>query len=673
MHRRLWQAAGQDHAARHERATRWEQAAVRRAAQLGLLVTIAALIWPALAGAEVSRVEIASRRDVAAGRSFGSAGPYERMTGKIYFLVDPTNQRNHVIADLDKAPKNAAGKIEMSADLVILRPRDASKGNGIAIFDIVNRGAGVALPAFDGPPGKTPEGEAGDGFLLNRGYTIVMVGWEFDARREAAVKIDVPGAMGVTGLVRATFIPDKRGTEATVADLVGYTPSDPASAENTLRVREKLGAAWTTIPRAKWQLAGNNVTLEGGFEPGHTYELSYVAVNPPVAGLGFAAVRDAAAWVKYAPDAAVSAKYTLAFGVSQTGRWLREFLYEGFNTDERNRQVFDAVWPHRAGAAGVELDVRWATPTSLLMESATHFPFSDRKQRDPVTGSVDGVLENERAAEHQPKIIYTVSDTEYWERSFALEHTTPDGSKDIDLPANVRLYLLSGTPHNTAAFPPAVTTGQLPANPFDSRLPLPALLVAMEKWVREDVAPPPSRYPRLKDHTLVRAHDVPFPKIPGVASPQTAFAGVRGPNRLLAKDGAGAPLPYFVPQVDRDGNAVAGLRLPDVAVPLATYTGWNFRNTAIGGTEQFFPLMGAYIPFARTKAEREQARDPRLSIEERYHSRDEYLKLVQESAASLVKEGFLLPENVPGIVKHAGEHWDLLTGQATSTTSTSAR
>jgi hypothetical protein len=640
---------------------------LRQAAQLGLLVVISVLIWPALVGAEVSRVEIASRRDLAGGRSFGSVGAYERMSGKIYFLIDPANKRNQVIADLDKAPRNAAGKIELSADLVILRPRDASKGNGIAIFDIVNRGAGVVLPNFDGPAGKTPESEAGDGFLLNRGYTIVQVGWEFDARREGAVKIDVPGAMGVSGLVRATFITDSRSDKATVADLVGYTPSDPTSPENTLRVREKLGGAWVTIPRAKWQLAGNTVTLEGGFEPGHTYELAYLAVNPPVAGLGFAAVRDAAAWVKYAPDATVSAKYTLAFGVSQTGRWLREFLYEGFNTDESNRQVFDAVWPHRAGAAGVEADVRWATPTSLLMESATHFPFSDRKQRDPVTGLEEGNLENARAAEHQPKIFYTYSDTEYWERSIALATTTPDGSKDIEPLPNERLYLLAGSPHNVGAFPPAVSTGQLAANPFDPKVVLRALLIGMERWVQEGTAPPPSRYPRLKDHTLVRAANVAFPKLPAVTSPQTAFAGVRGPNRLLAKDGAGAPLPYLVPQVDRDGNDVGGLRLPDVAVPLATYTGWNFRNNAIGGTEQFFPLMGAYIPFARTKVEREQSRDPRLSVEERYHSRDEYLKRVQDAAAPLVKDGYLLSDDVPAIVKHAGEHWDLLAERSTST------
>ena len=643
------------------------QAGVRHTAQLVLLAFIGVLIWPAGAGAEVSRVEIASRRDVAAGRSFGSAGPYERITGKIYFLIDPANKRNQVIADLGKAPKNAAGKIEMSADLVILKPRDASKGNGIAIFDIVNRGNGVVLPNFDGPPGKTPESEAGDGFLLNRGYTIVQVGWEFDARREGAIKIDVPGAMGVTGLVRGTFIVDSRSDKATVGDLVGYMPSDPASAENTLRVREKLGAAWVTIPRAKWQLAGNTVTLDGGFEPGHTYELAYLVTNPPISGLGYAAVRDAATWVKYAPDAAVKAKYTFAFGVSQTGRWLREFLYEGFNTDESNRQVFDAVWPHRGGAAGVQADVRFATPTSLLMESATHFPFSDRKQRDSVTGVEDGNFENARAAEHLPKIFWTYSDTEYWERSIALATTTPDGSKDIEPLPNERLYLLAGSPHNVGAFPPAVSTGQLAANPFDPKVVLRALLGSMEKWVEDGTAPPASRYPRLKDHTLVAARNVAWPKIPGVTSPQAAYAGVRGPNRLVAKDGEGTPLPLLVPQLDRDGNPVAGLRLPDVAVPLGTYTGWNFRNTAIGGSEQFFPLMGSYIPFARTKAEREQARDPRPSVEERYHSRDEYLKLVQDAAAALVKDGYLLSGDVPAIVKHAGEHWDLLAGQSTST------
>jgi hypothetical protein len=618
-------------------------------------------IIPAFVSAEVSRVEITARRDVAAGRSFGSSGPYERMAGKLYFLIDPVNKRNQVIADLDKAVKNAAGKIELSADLVILRPRDPSRGNGIALFDIVNRGGTVALTAFNGPMTNTPEGEVGDGFLLNRGYTIVQVGWEFDARREGAIRIDVPPAVGVTGLVRGRFIPNNRNADATVGDLVGYSPSDPASPQNTLRVRKALGADWVTVPREKWRLAGNTVTLEGGFEPGHTYELAYLAVNPPVAGLGFASVRDAAAWVKYAADATVSAKYTFAYGSSQTGRWLRDFLYEGFNADERNRQVFDAVMPHIGGGAGVMLDQRWSTPTSLLMETASHFPFSDRKQRDPVTGVEEGLLENTRAGEHQPKIFYTYSDTEYWGRSVALTHTTPDGSKDVAPPENVRLYHFAGAPHNIGRFPPALTNGQLPDNPFDLKLSLRALIVAMEKWVREGTAPPPSRYPRLQDSTLVRAADVAFPNLRGVTSPRKAIAGVRGVNRLLPRDGgAGAPLPYLVPQVDRDGNVLSSLRLPEVAVPLATYTGWNFRSTAIGGTEQLFPLLGSYIPFASTKAEREQTGDPRLSIEERYQSRDQYLKRVQEAGASLVKDGYLLSDDLPKVVQRAGDHWDLL-------------
>jgi hypothetical protein len=642
---------------------------IRRSA----LTLLVATLVPAMVSAEVSRVEITGRRDFAAGRTFGAAGPYEQLTGTVYFLIDPANARNAVIADLDKAPRNAAGRIEVSADLVIIRPRDPAKANAIALFDIVNRGNGVVFPAFNGPVTDTPEGEAGDGFVLNRGYTIVRVGWEFDARREGALRIEVPAAAGVTGMVRATFIPNSRA-DATVGDLVGYTPADPSSAENTLRVRARLGAGFVTIPRATWQLKGNTVTLDGGFEPGQTYELSYAAANPPVAGLGFAAVRDAAAWVKYAPDATVSAKYTFAYGSSQTGRWLRDFLYEGFNTDERNRQAFDAVLPHIAGAGGIDLNRRWSTPTSLSMETVTRYPFADRKLRDPITGLEEGLLENARASEHRPRIFYTNSSTEYWQRGLALVHTTPDGTEDITPPDNVRMYSFSGASHNIGRFPPAVVNGQQSDNPFDYRLPLRALLVAMERWVRDGVAPPPSRYPRLQDRTLVRAADVAWPNVPAVTSPRTSIGGVRGANRLLrAEGGAGSPLPYVVPQVDRDGNELGGLRLPEVTVPLGTYTGWNFRNQKIGGTEQQVALMGGYIPFATTKAEREQKRDPRPSIEERYQTRDQYLSQIRDAAAPLVKNGYLLAEDVPAIVQRAGAHWDLRARQTAGAPTTAAR
>jgi len=649
----------------------------RHTRHAALAALVALLLAPALVSAEVSRVEITARRDVAAGRPFGSVGPYEQIVGKLYFTIDPANKRNRVIADLDKAPRNAAGKIELSADLLILRPRDSSKGNGIALFDIVNRGRGVALAKFDAPVavnGATAPDEYGDGFLLNRGYTIVQVGWEFDVRREGAIRADMPLAAGVTGLAHATFIPTSNSPEATVGDLLGYTPANAAAPQNTLTVRESPQAAATAVPRAKWRLAGNVVTLDGGFEPGRIYELAYTAADPPVAALGFAAVRDAASWVKYAPDAAVSAKYTFAFGSSQTGRYLREFLYDGFYTDERDRQAFDAVIPHLAGASGLNLNRRWSTPTSLSSDVATFFPFSDMKQRDPVTGVEDGLLENARTGERQPKVFWTNTPTEVWEKAAALETMTPDGLKDRPLPPNVRLYVFAGTQHDPARFPSTVSNGQLQDNPTDYIWAMRALLVSMEKWVRQGVAPPPSRYPRLQDGTLVRSTDVAYPDLPGVASPRKVLPGARGINSLVAKDGgAGTPLPLLVSQVDKDGNELGGLRLPDVMAPLATTAGWNFRKAAIGGTHLLYPLLGSYVPFAATKAERERARDPRLSIEERYQSRDQYLKQVQDAAASLVKEGYVLAEDVPAIVKHAGEHWDLLVKRPSSTSTRAER
>ena len=627
---------------------------------------VVTLLMPGFLSAEVSRVEITSRRDVLGGRSFGSSGPYEYLVGRVYFSVDPADPRNRIIVDLDKAPKNAAGRVEFSADLAILAPREPSRRSGVALIDIVNRGSKTVLRNFNRAAATASletEAELGDGLLLRQGYTIVWVGWEFDVPRGGGrMRIDVPAAMGTSGVARATFTPNARSADFTVGDLVGYTPGNAAAAENTLTVRDRLQNAPVAIPRDKWQLASNVVTLEGGFEPGRIYELAYTAANPPVSGLGFAAVRDVAAWVKYAGDPVASARYAFTFGSSQSGRFLRNFLYEGFNTDEHNRQVFDALMAHIAGAARLDLNRRWAISTTLAMYTATSFPFADTKQLDPVTGIEEGALENPRAREHQPKIFYTNSGVEYWGggRVAALIHTTPDGSKDLALPDNVRAYFLTGSQHGPAAFPPTVTTGQQTNNPNDYWWTMRALLVAMDNWVRKGVAPPPSRVPRLDDGTLVPAAKVAFPTLPAVTSPRALTAGTRAVNRLVPKDGAsGSPLPLLVPQVDKNGNELAGIRLPDVAVPLATYTGWNFRNVATGAPDQLFPLLGSYIPFASTRAEREQSNDPRPSIEERYPTRERYLQLVQESGAALVKNGYLLADDLSGVVRHAGEHWDL--------------
>ena len=625
-----------------------------------LVIVLAVTFQSGLAQAEVTRVEIATRSDVANGAAFGSTGPYEQLVGKIYFAVDPDNAHNKFIVDLDKASRNSAGRVEMSADLSILKPKDATKGNGVALLDVVSRGRKTVLTGLNRAQGN----DLGDGLLMRMGYTVIWVGWEFDVpRQNGIIRIDVPSATGVTGIARATFVPTTRSATAQVGDLAAYSTSDPASSQNALTVRDGATGKPTTIPRNKWSLAGNTVTLEGNFEPGRTYELSYVAANPPVAGLGFAAVRDTAAWVKYAPDAIVSVKQVLGFGASQSGRFLRNFLYLGFNADENNRQVFDAVMAHIAGASRIDLSNRWATPTGLGQFSATSFPFADVAQRDPLTGIEEGALDNARAKAFKPKIFYTNTGVEYWGggRSAALIHTAPDGKTDLNLPDNERVYFLTGSQHGPAAFPPAAArNGQQQENPNAYWFVMRALLVAMDKWMREGVAPPPSQYPRLQDNTLVKASDVQFPAIPGVASPKSLPPALRSANPLLKEDGAGLALPFLVPQTDKDGIELAGIRLPDIQVPLATYTGWNFRNASLGGSDQLYPLLGSYIPFPRTREQREQSKDPRASISERYPSRDVYLQLVTKVGNKLVAERYLLPDDLQPIVKRAGDHWDLL-------------
>ncbi|HXI29951.1 MAG TPA: alpha/beta hydrolase domain-containing protein, partial [Vicinamibacterales bacterium] len=594
-----------------------------------------ALIWSGVARAEVTRVEIATRADV------GMSG-YEKIVGTIYFAVDPKAPRNRVVVDLDKAPVNAAGLVEFSSDLYILRPK-ATPGNGAALVDILNRGNKVVLNGFNrgGSPDPATENDLGDRFLMRFGYTIVWVGWEFDvAARPNAMRIHVPVATDhgttITGIVSAAFTPNSETKETTVTDLAAYDAIDPGGPDSQLTVRASfLGGHAEPIARDRWRLSGHTVTLDGGFVPGKTYEVRYRAANPPVAGLGFVAVRDTTAWLKHQPDAPAPVRYAYGYGSSQSGRFLRGFLYEGFNTDEHERQVFDGVMAHIAGAARLDLNARWAKPTGLAVHSATSFPFADASLRDPVSGAQEGALDNPRTAGHAPKIFYTNTPVEYWGtgRAAALIHTTPDGAADLTLPDNVRAYFIAGTQHSPSRFPASVNNGQQADNPVDYWWTMRALLLAMNRWVKDGTPPPASAYPRLKDGTLVAAANVAWPAVTGVASPRSLTAGPRAANAFIAAGAAaGTALPLLVPQVDPDGNERAGIRLPDVAVPLATYTGWNFRKPEIGAPNELVSLLGASIPFAPSRAARDAAHDPRRSIEERYASKDAYLKQVEQAA-----------------------------------------
>jgi len=624
------------------------------------------------AHAEVVRVEIASRVDVDNGAPFGDAGAYEVVSGKMFFAVDPANARNQVIVGLDlkdrevtaaehfvsqsPALRKAAGKVPFSADFAILRPKDPAKANGTLLFDVVNRGTKTVLNSFDRAAGAHD-----DGFLMRRGFTVAWVGWEFDAK---GMRIDGPTTTGLHCVVHGALTPNMDlEAAAKFTDLSGYSPGDGAP-NARLSVRDGLLGKPTPISSDRFKLEGDNVvTLKGGFTAGRTYELSYDIVNAPIGGLGFAAVRDAVAWLKSAPDANVKVRRALAFGASQSGRFLRSFLYYGFNADEHGRQVFDGVMAHIAGASRLDVNRACGTPTSLGQFDATSFPFADPALHDPVSGAEEGALDNPRARDFEPKIFYTNTGVEYWGggRSAALIHTTPDGASDLALPENERVYFLTGSQHGPTRFPPAEPRlGAQRENPNDYWLAMRALLVAMDEWLRGGVAPPPSRYPHLADKTLVRAADVAFPALPGVRAPQPLPVAPRAANPLLAHDGgAGAALPYLVPQTDRDGLELAGVRLPEVEVPLATYTGWNYRNPSIGAPDQLYPLLGSYIPFPATVDARAAAHDPRAAIAERYASKREYLDRVRAAADKLIAERYLLAEDLPAVLDRADKHWDL--------------
>lgn len=656
--------------------------------------------WMAPAWAGLERVEVASRRPVLEGRSFGLAGPYEILTGKMYFAVDPGNPANRIITDLDRAPQNPQGKVEFSSDFYLLKPRDVRRGNGILLFEVVNRGRKLMLSFFNIAAGSLdPQAKPhfGDGYLMREGYTVLWVGWQFDPPRlEHLLRLYTPTASdagrAIRGLVRSDFVVQQRLPDHSLADRehLAYPVADAEAPENVMTVREGVQAPRTTIPRSQWKFArqeGNRVVpdrtrvhLEGGFEPGKIYEVVYVSENPPLVGLGPAAVRDAVSRLKFSGEEALSIPpgalpHALGFGISQSGRFLRTFLYYGFNQDEQQRKVFDGVIAHVAGAGRGSFNHRFAQPSRdahpymNFLYPTDIFPFTDVAQTDPETGLTDGLLTHQLEEKFWPKIFYTNSSYEYWGRAASLIHTRIDGRGDAPLLDNVRVYLLAGSQHGPAGFPPGITIGQQRANPMDFRWSMRALLRSMAQWVTQETPPPPSRYPRLDNHTLVPPEELNFPKIPGVRFSSRVHRAYRvdyGPHfrtqGIVTREPpeVGTAFPILVPAVDADGNETSGIRMPELAVPLATYTGWNLFNPESGPPHEISSMVGSYIPFPRTRSEREASGDPRLSIEERYASLEEYLGRVGQAGLEMVRQGYLLDEDLPEILENGRRHWEYL-------------
>ena len=660
---------------------------------------IAVMLVATPASAEVIRIEVKSRGDVLAGKAFGTAGPYEKLSGTIYFAVDPRNSVNQIITDIDKAPKNTAGRVEFSSDFYVIKPKDVSRGNGTLLYEVSNRGGKGMLGFFNRTAGSLdPQtaDEFGDGFLLEQGFTLLWVGWQFDPPlREGLVRVFAPIARAadgsrLEGLVRSDFVPVEPVKEASLADRnhLAYAVANANDPANVLTVRDSVEGARRTIPRDAWQFTedGRSIRMAAGFEPQKIYEVVYRSQDPPVVGVGLAAVRDSISKLKYGGaseiDVAQGAiRRAIAFGISQSGRFLRTYLFYGFNEDESHRKVFDGVMAHVAGAGRGSFNHRFAQPSRdahpylNFFYPTDIFPFTDAPQRDPETGLQDGLMSHGTKPPFQPRVFYTNSSYEYWGRAASLVHTTIDGLEDAPLQANVRAYLLSAGQHGVAGFPPSRTIGQQMNNPLDYRWVMRTLLVSMNRWIADGVEPPPSAYPRLDKGTLVPADKLTFPKIPSVnvpATPHKAYRADYGPEfiskGLVSQEPpkVGSAFPILVPQVDADGNEIAGIRVPELAVPLATYTGWNLFNERSGPPNVVSSMQGSFIPLPRTREERERTGDPRQSIAERYQSRDQYLALVSKAANDLVQKGYLLKGDVPRVVEQAGKRWDYATSQSRS-------
>ena len=603
------------------------------------------------------------------GQSFGAAGAYVRVAGKATIAVDPADARNALIADIALAPRDAAGRVQATAEVVILRPADLARGNGTLLLEVPNRGReiiGQLMNDTAAANGLADGTAAGSGHLLAQGYTLAWIGWQADLAPGTGMRLDAPILPGVTGPSREEFLFDH--TQSPVTAPLTYPAAGPEGA--TLTVRAQAGDARQAPPGLTFRFLDPQqieITRPPGFDAGALYELIYTAKEPVVQGLAFAAVRDIAAFLRHdrseanplVPTAGARPGIDRAVltGVSQSGRFVRDYLYLGFNKDEAGRQVFDAMLAHIPGTRRTFTNARFAqpgrnpTPHGDRLYPADQFPFTYAVTEDHLSGRRDGLLLRCRVSNTCPRIMQTDSEYEFWGARASLLVTDTRGNH-LDLPPEVRAYLMTGHPHYAAAQAVAAPIDRcaLPVNPLQAGGPMRALLAALEAWMRDGVEPPASRYPMRRDNTLLPAEGL-YPAIPALG-----YRGAHGPAQWV--DNTVVPpvvkgeYPVLLPRVDADGNAVAGLRSPVIEVPKATYTGWNPR------AEGFAPgalcyNTGAAVPFAATRAAREAAGDPRPSLAERYATPTAYRDAVQAAAARLVAERLLLPADARAMLAAA--------------------
>lgn len=546
------------------------------------VVVVVALV-PSAASARIVRVEITRTEAAFDGRSFGAVGPYERLIGKAHGAVDPRAAANRMIQDIQLAPRNAAGLVEYVADIEILRPRDAAKGNGVLLVEVVNRGNKLVLRNLNaGIPANGADmnavKSAGDGFLMEQGYTIIWFGWQADLmagnnriRLQAPVARN-PDGSAITGIVRSEMVVNAPTRTLPLSagffTALTHTPYATASTSNTtpfadgflptLTVRAKENAPRVAIPPADWSFGAcpenqpattsdTQICLPAGFQPGRLYELIYRAKDPIVLGLGFAALRDVGSFFKFERrDDAGNAnpvfrrgQRAVTIGTSQSGRFIRSYLHLGFNRDERGRVAFDGAMPHIGGGL-MPLNVRFGHPGRAWGDQIDHlyqaydFPFHYAAMRDPITGRTQGILDRCAANGTCPKIFHVATSLEIWEGRQSLGLTDPLGRRDVPDPVNVRSFILASTQHSPAnpPLPTAAPFGSCvqQSNPNPHTWAMRALLTELVAWVKDGRAPPASVVPRIADGTLVAPNQVRIPAIPA-----NAYGNVQRPAlRYLA-------------------------------------------------------------------------------------------------------------------------------------------
>jgi len=646
------------------------------------------------------RIDIERREPFAGGIAFDDTGPYERLAGKAYYAIDPREEGLPYICDLDLAPRNGEGMVEFAGTVDIVKPVDMGRRNRRLLYEFSNRGGRAAITTFNYGKGRdlaNPE-VAGDGFLMRLGYTVMWSGWQGDLiDRGTNVVAYLPEAQQngqrLRGKVRQEFSTITPGVlslgvsaGAEGGDNVQpYPVLDRATATLTMRERERDPRI--PVPDSEWELAKaelrdgqvaltpsvNDLYVKGGFKPGWIYELIYETEGSKVMGIGFLGIRDLLSMIRFATHDSAGSPNPLAgyvdklYGTGQSmgGRVVREYVYEGWNEDAESRQLFDAVHTH-TGSGRLFQNTRFAQVGRYPRQHEEHqwpaeyYPFTFASVPDPFSGRVDGLWKRPAS---DPLVIHTHTEGDYWERHVSLTHTDPPDARDLDVPETARMYHMTAAPHMARPVHDPIWIGQLTANDMSAAPYRRAALVMLDEWATDGTPPPPTLLPRGSDGTLVPADEAlaRYPKVPGVnlpaASPsrlprynygpdfdESGIVSVFPPEPVVGQE-----YPLRVPMVDADGNTVAGLRYPDVEVPLGTYNGWSLRKAGFAEGEQFWNT-GSFVPFARTRAEREANGDPRPSIEERYPSHEAYVEAVRRVCAPLVRNGLMLQEDADRFV-----------------------